>query len=930
MPNTLPRVWVYQNVTHSPSEALEVEDTDQNWQDLLSEPEVFEDKGDSPAFCGCEFVPGADRRLLKHAVQTHCFIFDVDMWRSDRPPFTLDELSARFEGFRFIVYTSYSSTASQTRWRLILPLSPPLPVAKHVPLFRWINKHILDNTVADKVRDATRYGYFKTVASEEALAAYQWHVGHGEYFDWRGLELPDEDPTVVRAFQPGDLEQRPEWTSMEVALDAARRKFRNTGQNLRAGENRHEVLLTVGCKLWWDWALSEACVRDVMQQVNKNFAEPKSEAELETEIRRAYERVLGEERVEQYMPYGHEREPEARITAVGLAELGKTFRRAHKERRRVVGRALIAMASGAVFTEVPADGPTVLDAVLRELAVAFPAETAGRIFAVIERSVTAQRERSPNIPLPANDDVIRQLQGFQQRAREAAAARSDRNDDVESQIIKEAFQLVDPDSQRTHRYTAQELKTWEAAGFRPRHWVLMHGQQFFFWVNGQYWGPLDRETANVKGAVALWPAASSENGEGLGLALVTPQKEGGARTRTAYELARDYGTVILERRLHMQPGICRVSGSVLEQSAYRDRGIGPAFSERVDTWMRMFAGEQYEALKRWTSRVYSVDVPTAALFMLGPPETGKNMFVSGLAKYWGGYTRPARAESIRAGLLSSPLLWCDEMLPGGWHQGVYTANIRGLVSDVVHEVGVGWRRDELVGHVRLVLTGNEMADLVPLRMPPRGPASLAALGERVLMVEGMAEARDYLLNLGRVACADMVETGEIAAHALWLRANWTDEHTEHTRFGTLRVRDDTGKFLARMDEVQTQVDSRLLLSWMMAFLEARGFNNIASATQPPLLCDEAGLLVHSGAVYAQLKAFSPTAVQMNRMDLGKVIRTLCGARRLNRVVKGQRINCYVMDPAVLQRVAGPEWDTVEERLVELAVKTRLLCDGGPG
>jgi hypothetical protein len=99
MSSTGPRVWVYQNVAHTPAEALEVEDTDQNWRDLLSEPEVFEDKGDSPAFCGCEFAPEADRRLLKHAIATHCFIFDVDVWRSDRPPFTLDSLRALYSAY---------------------------------------------------------------------------------------------------------------------------------------------------------------------------------------------------------------------------------------------------------------------------------------------------------------------------------------------------------------------------------------------------------------------------------------------------------------------------------------------------------------------------------------------------------------------------------------------------------------------------------------------------------------------------------------------------------------------------------------------------------------------------------------------------------------------------------------------------------------
>ena len=920
MSSTGPRVWVYQNVAHTPAEALEVEDTDENWRDLLSEPEVFEDKGDSPAFCGCEFAPGADRRLLKHAVQTHCFIFDVDVWRSDRAPFTLDELSALFEGFRFIAYTSYSSTASQTRWRLILPVSPPLPIAKHVPLFRWINKHILDNTVADKVRDATRYGYFKTVASEEALAAYQWHVGQGEYFDWRGLELPDEDPTVVRAFQPGELQQRPEWTPMEAALEAARRRFRNSGLNLKAGENRHEVLLTVGCKLWWDWALNDACVRDVMQRVNANFAEPKSEAELETEIRRAYERVLGEERVEQYMPYGHEREPEARITSAGLEELGKTFRRAHKERRRVVGRALVAMASGSVFTEVPADGPPVLDAVLRELATAFPAETAARIFAVLERSITVQRERSPTIPLPSDEEIIRQLQGLQQRAREAAAARSDQHEDVEAQIIQEAFQLVDPESQRTHRYTTQEIKAWEANGFTQRHWVLMQGQQFFFWVDGKYWGPLDRESANVKGATALWPASVTEEG-GDGLVLTTAVKEGGVRTRSASELARDYGTVVLERRLFMQPGVCRVAGSALEQSAYRERVTTPAFSERVDTWMRLFAGDQYEALKRWMARVCSVDVPTAALFLLGPPESGKNMFVSGIARRWGGCTRPTNMESVRAGLLTSPLLWCDETLPGGWHQGVYTAVIRGLVSDEVHEVGVGWRHDKLVGHVRLVLTGNELADLVPSKLPTRGTQALAALGERVLLVEGSDEAKAYLASIGRVACADMVQTGEIAAHALWLQANWDDPELERTRFGTARERTDTSLFLGRMQELQES--SARVLSWIVAFLEARGFNNMASGVNPPLLFDDSGLLINTAAVYQQWKLFESGFNPPSRVELGKAISALCGGRRLNRRFKGQRLNVYALGHEALQR-AVPELRLLDDHFVDLAAKTEAL------
>lgn len=911
---TAPRIWVYKNVADGPADALELEDTDSNWEELLSAPQVLESKGDSPAFCGCEFAAGSERRLLKNAVQTHCFIFDVDVWRSDRPPFTLDELKAALEGFRFIAYTSYSSTDAALRWRVILPVSPPVPISKHVPLFRWVNKHGLDNTVADKVRDATRYGYFGTVASEAAVEAYQWYVNPGEYLDWRGLDLADEDPTVVRAFQPGELEQRAGWTSMEAALEAARRRYKDVGKHVRAGENRHEVLLVHGCRLWWDWAFNEECVRDVLGMINANFDDPKDASELENELQRAYARVLGEERVEQYMPYGHEREPEARITSVGLGELGKTLRRANKEQRRVVGRAFVSMAAGEVFVETPADGPAVLDATLQELANAYPAETADRILRVIAQSLAAQRARSSTVQLPTDEEVRLRLVGCQARAREAALARDVRQSDVEADIINQAFQLVDETSTRTHRYTPQELKAWEARGFNNRRWVVSVGQSYFFWVNGEYWGPVDRDAAAAKGFVALFPAG----GDG-GLDLTASTKDG-PRPRTAAELLRDYGTVALERRLYMAPGISRMNGSTLEMSAYRECTIAPARSERVEQWLQLLAGEKYEELQRWMARLYNVDIPSAALYLIGPKSTGKGLLVHGLSKFWGGATVFDRNEEMRAGLARSPLLWCDERMPNGWHQGVYVSAIRTIVSRTLHSAGTGYKVNQLEGHARLVMTGNDVRDFTPPSKSMSAADSFSALADRVVFITVPAAARTYLKELGDVACAEMVQH-EIAAHALWLRENWKDPCPQNvTRFGAIESAGFTESMITSQEPVSR------VYSWIQSFVSAQGFVSLVSSRRAPLLMDGGELLANATHIHEQWKQFDPASDVVPAAVISRAL-ALLAPKRVNRTI-GKRLTTYrALDVEPFRRwvdSVGGDWDDTQRGLEELREKSTAL------
>jgi hypothetical protein len=279
------KVWLYAGAFSQPDTAVEFVDDDTEWTEILSEPEVVTDKAKktaAPAVCGAEFRPGATSKEQSgdNLHWSHALVLDVDYYEHpeasrypSRAPFTPDELKARMDelGVRYIAFTTWSSSASCWKWRVVVPFSSPMPPTYYGPLWDVLNEH-LEGTMSEATRDVGRLGFVKIVNSEGNRDAYRWWIGEGPRLDWSALGLvPESDTTMKRALTPADLTRSPDWSSDAEALQAARRYFKNVGADVEEG-NRHETLLRVGCKLWWDWAFNEDQVADKRNRATFQWA----------------------------------------------------------------------------------------------------------------------------------------------------------------------------------------------------------------------------------------------------------------------------------------------------------------------------------------------------------------------------------------------------------------------------------------------------------------------------------------------------------------------------------------------------------------------------------------------------------------------------------------------------------------------------------
>jgi hypothetical protein len=401
------RLWLYGGAFAAPNTATEFLDTDEEWIEILDDPEVVTDKArktDAPAVCGAEFRPGATSKeqSADNLIWSHALVLDVDYWDHpptsrypSRAPFTPEELKAKMDelGVRYIAFSTWSSSTACWKWRVVVPFASPMPPTYYGPLWDALNEH-LEGAMSEATRDVGRLGFVRIVNSDTNKAAYRWWIGAGPRLDWGALDLvPEQDVTMKRALTPADLTRSPDWSTDAEAMQSARRYFRNVGVDVEEG-NRHETLLRIGCKLWWDWALNEDQVREILTRVNGNFPMPKSDEEVEKEIAASHERTLGTRRVEQPAAYGEQREPVAKLTKTGIAELGKRMKLRNKEEDRVVGRALQNIAKEKPLGE-PSEAKTLAMKVAEALAREYSHEACARPLASVPDGAACARHAAP-------------------------------------------------------------------------------------------------------------------------------------------------------------------------------------------------------------------------------------------------------------------------------------------------------------------------------------------------------------------------------------------------------------------------------------------------------------------------------------------------------------------------------------------------------
>lgn len=853
--SSTPRLWLYDGARCLPNAAVEFTDTDDEWADILSDPEVAplhasSDKealkvwkNRSPAVCGAEFPPGCDTKNLSRATQCHALVLDVDVWHDENGnlrvnPFTLDDLKTIFEGFRFIAWNSFSSTDALRKWRVVIPLAFPMPVKKYRPLWKMLNEHFLQHTMAESTKDPIRLGFCRTLASDTGLQDYKWHIQQGDRLDWTLLNLEDDQtPTLQPALKPTDFALAPDASSPVEALSAAKRYYRKVGQDVEVG-NRHDALLQASVRLWYEWAApNEQFVFDVLKTINENFQQPKSEQELWDEVKAGWERTLGPNRVEQPSPYGCQREPLERASRTGFAELSRAVGKRQKEGARIVSRALKHVAAGEAFTSEPAEAKNVAHLLAKEIGQAYPKEKAERLLDLVRPSLNAQRALSSAYPVPTDEEFISTVKFTQNAIRKRMDEREAVRQDNEKRLIAQAFTYVGID--RVDPYSINEYRKWEASGFSNTQWVLQHGREFYFWIGGAYYGPVKETEAKNFYHVFLAPAKDR--------ITLSYLKEGVAKKRPFDEIVQEHGSMVRD----VERSFCHNKTSYNEMTQrliwgrLAMRPLEPLFDPDIDAWLHLLARDKYPLLEEWMVGMFHLDRASAALLISPPPRSGKNLLTYGLARLWN-ESGPTALVDNEGKLFPAhhlercPLVFSDEKLPYLW-QKEFSPRLRAATSELSRNAKQPYISDyTLTGAARYAFAGNSASATFAVKNFDT-PAERQALMDRVLIITHDDTAAQQFLD-SKPHHRLWVEQDLLARHVHWLAVN---RPLSSSALGKRFLGSDPSP--VTMDAVVTETRAEKqhdVLEWIYTFVSRKRFNTSA-------VVSKGGVIYVSGSLVAE-------------------------------------------------------------------------------
>jgi len=251
------------------------------------------------------------------------------------------------------------------------------------------------------------------------------------------------------------------------------------------------------------------------------------------------------------------------------------------------------------------------------------------------------------------------------------------------------------------------------------------------------------------------------------------------------------------------------------------RKLEPRFDEQIDTWLRLMAvdKEDTEQILDYVAGVSQLHRPCAALHLMGPPGTGKSVFINGLSKLWttGGATpyRMAVGAQFNESIARCPLIELSEgMEKDLFHHGTSSA-FRDLIGS--QEVTInpkGFAPYSVVGCARVVVASNDyeiLRDITGSRELSND--SLEAVAERLAIVPVGLPARDYM---------DALKAKDPHTIDRWLQNDLLARHALHLRDSRKLSAD--ARFLVRgkvTAALQTLVvhrqPSEALLEWIVGY-----------------------------------------------------------------------------------------------------------------
>lgn len=263
-----------------------------------------------------------------------------------------------------------------------------------------------------------------------------------------------------------------------------------------------------------------------------------------------------------------------------------------------------------------------------------------------------------------------------------------------------------------------------------------------------------------------------------GMETRTPNQKPRALAEYLAEYGRQAVEVIVEMGRKKAVYHSEMAGGTLLDGCCVPIPLQAEENQDVAEWLKHFAGAHHEKLLDWIATVARLDRPTCALYIEGPPGTGKGLFSSGIAALWGsGATSYADATGkFNAALTRNPVVLVDEMFQAFDGGDGFSGGFRTLIGESTRQL----RRKNLPsstlrGCPRLIIAANNAH---ALKLTENlGQDDLLAIAERILHVKHDTSPRDYVNFMGG---RDFTEgwvldkhgrPGAIAKHARWLAEN---------------------------------------------------------------------------------------------------------------------------------------------------------------
>lgn len=315
--------------------------------------------------------------------------------------------------------------------------------------------------------------------------------------------------------------------------------------------------------------------------------------------------------------------------------------------------------------------------------------------------------------------------------------------------------------------------------------VVQHQDDYYFWCNGSYTGPIKRSAFRSAAIKYLSPFQELEK--------EFFDSGGHLIEFDIDDFVNRHGTFVQQTILAMGSDETSLSKDTLVLPYYPPKKTIAAYSWRIDLWIRFLFGgtadpigedaTRVEWAKKWLYHYQNHDLLLPALLFVGATGAGKGLFCEFLSH---AYEVPGRIVPLHllyeTGTENEiyPIMTADEDFPN-----VKQSDIRMTITKRTHEQKKKFQNIKKVrGYIRHLFALNDGDRIKTFDV---GVEAQKATAERFMYINVTEECREYLQALCRND--EKIQPGELQAHIAWMHEQGLYEDIDKGRFA-VAVPDD--------------------------------------------------------------------------------------------------------------------------------------------